>query len=115
MSSEACVHCVLPSSITSALDPTLSTQCRLNHGPNGPLARAPELQGPRAAGSGNFFINEFCHQNIDWLSGFNWALKFIPKVCPSFIPATFPLIYAQVSNVQLGHRSVSGAEYMPVD
>src|SRR6218665_2059878 len=25
MSSEACVHCALPSSITSALDPTLST------------------------------------------------------------------------------------------
>src|SRR6218665_3057360 len=57
-------------------------QCRLNHRPNRPLARAPELQGPRAAGSGNFFSVEFYRQNIDWLSGFNLALKFIPKVCP---------------------------------
>ena len=34
-------------------------QCRLNHGPNGPMARAPELQGPRAAGSGNFLLLNF--------------------------------------------------------
>src|SRR6218665_3937184 len=25
-------------------------QCRLNHGPNGPLARAPEQQGPELQG-----------------------------------------------------------------
>src|SRR6218665_377 len=48
-------------------------QCRLNHGPNGPLARAPELQGPRAAGQRSFLIVEFGRQNIDWLSGFNLA------------------------------------------
>src|SRR6218665_2706224 len=38
---------------------SISNQCRLNHGPNGALARAPELQGPRAAGSGIFLLLNF--------------------------------------------------------
>ena len=40
-------------------DNSLYAQCCLNHGPNGPLARAAELQGPRAAGSGNFLLLNF--------------------------------------------------------
>ena len=31
-------------------------------------------------------------------------------IWPSFIPKTFPLVCVQASNVQVGHRSASGAE-----
>ena len=49
------------------------TQCRLNHGPNGPLARAPEVQGAPLrkgffCGECFFGLNLFC---VMWLCCFH--------------------------------------------
>src|SRR6218665_4183145 len=56
-----------------------SLQCRLNHKPNGSLARAPELQGPRSAGSGNFLLLNFAIKILIDFMALIWLKSLFQK------------------------------------
>jgi len=77
----------------------LPNQCRLNHGPNGPMARAPELQGPRAAGQRYFLLLNFGRQKY-WSIRWRLNLSDVVRPIPAFLTSVWPNPRGSVSQPQ---------------